>query len=133
MKETMNLQSTDDKMDSSNSSYGSETSLHDINSSTENEYANATAEVRKATKGETLGYFWSSLVLKIKKIIVAISLTMLVYGILQSSETKQFHTAVSVLAVNFFMIGRWHPQPSALFHHLLLRAVVSLTVTARSS
>jgi hypothetical protein len=85
---------------SNNSNDGSETSFHDVNSSTDNEYTNATAEVRKATKGEDRSVFWSSLLVKVTKVAVAISLTLLVFNILKRSELKQFQASVSIRFVN---------------------------------
>ena len=81
--------------DNSISSDASETSEHYDNPCNENEYTNATAEIRESTKGEDRSVFWSSFVVKVTKISVAISLTLLVFFALKSSESKQFRSDVS--------------------------------------
>ena len=93
--ETTSFQPDSTNMDASESSDGSEMSSRDVNSCMDNEYSNATAEIRRSTKGEDRSVFWSSLVVKVTKIVVAIALTVLIYWILKSAESIHFHAAVS--------------------------------------
>lgn len=96
INETTSFQPDSTNMDASESSDGSEMSSRDVNSCMDNEYSNATAEIRRSIKGEDRSVFLSSLVVKVTKIVVAIALTVLIYWILKSAESIHFHAAVSV-------------------------------------
>jgi hypothetical protein len=91
----MNFQLNIASNDKSTNSDGSDTSDHGVAPSIDNDYTNAKAEVRKATKGEDRGVFWSRLVVKVTKIIVAVTLTAVTYRQLKSAETNEFLSAVS--------------------------------------
>ena len=91
----MDVLSIGNNMDKSTSSDGSDTSDHDANPSINNDYSNANTEVRRAMKGEDRLVFWSRLLVKVTKIIVAISLTAATYRQLKKAETNEFLAAVS--------------------------------------
>ena len=91
-KYTMDFRS---KHDHSDSSDGSDTSDPQGAPSVDNDYNNARAEVRNATKGIDRGVLLWRLVVKVTMIVVAITLTALTYVQLKHAETNEFLVAVS--------------------------------------
>jgi hypothetical protein len=92
----MNFQPSIASSNQSSSSDGSDTSDNNDAPCIDNEYSAAKAEVHKAMKGEDRGVFWSRLVVKVTKIIVAVTLTVVTFKQLKRAEQNEFHEAVSL-------------------------------------
>lgn len=82
--------------DISERSDGADSIDQSVPASVGNDYTNAKAEVRTATKGDDRGIFLLRLVVKVTMIAIAIAITTIVYITSKESEKNGFINTVSL-------------------------------------